>query len=88
MPTKDSREGGVSTVESALCFLLKVSPGPPEETYFKFVCGYPGAIAITSRPVTTSRDPGPAATTMFKQQCRMVELRQALKRHGSPWRAT
>jgi hypothetical protein len=43
MPTKDSWEIDDSTVKSALRFMLGVSPGPPEQTYFKCVCGYRGS---------------------------------------------
>jgi hypothetical protein len=43
MPTKDSSEIDDSTVKSALRFMLGVSPGPPEQTYFKCVCGYRGS---------------------------------------------
>lgn len=43
MPTKNSWEIDDSTVKSALRFMLGVSPGPPEQTYFKCVCGYRGS---------------------------------------------
>jgi hypothetical protein len=43
MPAKNLWEIDDSTVKSALRFMLGASPGPPEQTYFKCVCGYRGS---------------------------------------------
>ena len=43
VPTKDSWEIDDSTVKSALRFMLGVSPGPPDQTYFRCVCAYRGS---------------------------------------------
>jgi hypothetical protein len=43
MPTKHWWEIDDSTVKSSIRFMLGVSPGPPDQTYFTCVCGYRGS---------------------------------------------
>ena len=43
VPTNDAWEIDDTTVKSALWFMLGVSPGPPDQTYFMCECGYKGS---------------------------------------------